>query len=374
MGWGFGVGFGTGLAVGVGVGVASPWNWGYFSYYNPYWIPPVAGVTYINYAQPVVVTVPVSPAQQMGLATPAPTAFQASVSSTPTTAPSVPTTSTSASFPGMTRSPTDQALSIFDNARSLFRQGNYREALNEVDRAVQLVPNDSLMHEFRALCLFALKDYQQSAAAVHAVVSAGPGWDWPTVNNLYLEPNIYNQQLQELETYCRENPNASAAHFLLAYHYLLTDRDQQALTTLQEVVRLQPNDQLAAQLLKGLSQPANPQTPVSPPPPPGPSIAFSSADLNGVWRAARPDGSNFELSLTADNKFHWKYQQKDKVQQFEGTYTLANSFLILSASEQNTLIGKIAMEAPGDIHLQIGGGQSSRAGIEVYAMIPWLIP
>ena len=77
-GWGWG-GFGWGLAGGfVGRRLAtaglmgmygSPWGWGYYNYYNPYWVAPVGGVTYINYSQPIVNSPPVGqsgPAMSQG--------------------------------------------------------------------------------------------------------------------------------------------------------------------------------------------------------------------------------------------------------------------------------------------------------------------
>ena len=143
-------------------------------------------------------------------------------------------------------------------------------ALTTANRAIALVPNDTLMHEFRALCLFATKDYQQSAAAIYAVLSIGPGWDWATVSGLYSDANAYTEQLRALEAYCNENPQAPHARFLLAYHYLLEGHSDEAATELEAVVELQPKDQLSAQLLKGLKNPPGDQ------PPAGPSLGGGS--------------------------------------------------------------------------------------------------
>ena len=45
----------------------------------------------------------------------------------------------------------EKSLAIFENARGLFKRDDYPLALAEINRAVALVPNDSLMHEFRTL-------------------------------------------------------------------------------------------------------------------------------------------------------------------------------------------------------------------------------
>ena len=61
------------------------------------------------------------------------------------------------------------------------------------------MPTDAVLHEFRALVLFAMGDYRQSAAVVHSVLAVGPGWDWTTMSSLYPDPNRYTQQLAALE-------------------------------------------------------------------------------------------------------------------------------------------------------------------------------
>src|SRR5262249_53384753 len=152
--------------------------------------------------------------------------------------------------------------------------------------------------EFRALCLFAVQDYQSAAAAIHAVLTTGPGWDWTTVSGLYADTSVYTGQLAALEDHCDRNPQAAAPRFLLAYHYMLGGHNDQACAMLQIVTELEPNDQLSGQLLKGL------QNPDQPPPEPKPTLAKAEAkpveptEVVGNWKASRTDGSSFELNLT----------------------------------------------------------------------------
>ena len=68
--------------------------------------------------------------------------------------------------------------------------------------ALAKVPNDSDIHEFRALCLFALGRYDEAAATLYAVLSVGPGWDWTTLIGLYPDVSVYTAQLRALESYC----------------------------------------------------------------------------------------------------------------------------------------------------------------------------
>jgi tetratricopeptide (TPR) repeat protein len=254
-----------------------------------------------------------------------------------------------------------QALAAFEGARDAFRNGDYRRALATTDQALAQMPNDSVMHEFRALCLFAMRDYRQAAAAVYAVISVGPGWDWTTLCNLYPDVSTYSGQLRALESYCEQNPRTADARFLLAYHYMLGGHNPEAANLLKEVVQLQPNDQLSAQLLKGLTTPPDQQPPAAPPTTPAAPVAESS--LIGDWRASRPDGSNFQLSLSNDKKFVWRFRQQDKQQEITGRYTLANNFLILSASDQNALVGQVALEADNRLKFKLTGGNPAEPGI-----------
>ena len=70
-----------------------------------------------------------------------------------------------------------------------------------MDQAIALVPNDTVLHEFRGLTLFALGRYKEAAAAEYAVLSAGPGWDWTTLSGLYPNVDVYTEQLRALEQY-----------------------------------------------------------------------------------------------------------------------------------------------------------------------------
>jgi hypothetical protein len=126
---------------------------------------------------------------------------------------------------------------------------------------------------------------------------------------------------------------------------------------------LEPKDQLAAQLLKGLTSPPAEQAASLPAPAPLPSVPVDAESVVGNWRATRPDGSKFALNLTADHKFSWQFDQEDKQQQLSGTYTLADNYLILSAADQNALVGQVAME-PGDkLKFKLAGGSPSDPGL-----------
>ncbi len=243
----------------------------------------------------------------------------------------------------------------------MFKRGDYQLALSQTNRAAAMLPNDSLIHEFRALCLFATQDYQQSAAALYAVLSSGPGWDMATLTGLYPNATAYEEQLRTLQAFSADHPDAAEARFLLAYHYMLAGHNEEAAEELKIVVELQPKDTLSAQLLKGLTTPQQEQPPVASTAPPARPV--EAASLIGNWRGSRPDGSKFELNLTGDNRFSWQFTQQDKQQHLDGTYTLADNYLILSASDQNALVGHVALDSANRLKFKLAGGSPADPGL-----------
>src|SRR5262249_45279222 len=133
-----------------------------------------------------------------------------------TVAPTTPATTD----PAAAAPPADPGKQAFDDARMAFYSSDYQRALTLLDTTLKTMPNDSVVHEFRGLVLFALGKYPESAAAVYAVLAAGPGWDWTTLSSLYPSVDTYTVQLRALEAFAKKNGKSPDAAFLLGYHYL----------------------------------------------------------------------------------------------------------------------------------------------------------
>src|SRR5262249_30648096 len=136
-----------------------------------------------------------------------------------------------------------------------FQRGDSNQALALTNDALTKLPNDTALHEFRALCLFALGRYDEAAATLYGVLAVGPGWDWSTMIGLYPDVGTYTAQLRALEDYRDANPRSAAARFVLAYHYLTEGYTDAAVSVLKQVVALMPSDTLSAKLLRQLDQP-----------------------------------------------------------------------------------------------------------------------
>ena len=314
LGWGLG-------AWGLGALVYSS---GYMGYANPYY----NNYAGYNYAQPIPVTY------------------------TPPTAGAASTA--------------DEALNA---AIAAFQQNDFDKALDLVNQGITQSPNDSVLHEFRALVLFAKADYQQAAATIHAVLAVGPGWNWTTLSRMYHDIAVYTVQLRALEAEVGSHPNDGAARFLLAYHYMTAGHTEAATRQLQQVVTLVPTDRVAADLLKMISPPkAGQPTPTSPPPVAGTASTATPVDpamLVGTWAAARDDGSQFALSLTNDGAFTWKFSQKgQKPQELAGKYTVEGQVLALEGADGGSLIANVTPGAAKKFNFKLLGAPAEDPGLD----------
>ncbi|MDB5347729.1 MAG: hypothetical protein JWP89_6106 [Schlesneria sp.] len=346
-GWGYGGGWGNGYygnnaygyrPLGWGLGAwglgTLAYNSGYLGYSNPYYTS--GGYNGYNYAQPI------------------PVAYD--------------TTSTAVSSDNST----DDVLQA---AVTAFQQNDYDQALDIVNKGITQSPSDAVLHEFRGLVLFAKADYQQAAATINSVLAVGPGWNWETIRKIYPSVAIYTNQLRSLESFVKQNPQDSASRFLLAYHYMIGGHQDAAASKLADVVRLTPDDRVAADLLQMLKAPApgtnDAQTAATPSPqPPAPANRPAAADSNidpatlvGSWSASRDDGSQFSLTLNKDGTFTWKFNQKNADQSFDGKYTVEGNVLALERKDGGSLVATVTPDGEQKFNFKLLGAPPSDPGL-----------
>ena len=276
----------------------------------------------------------------------------------------------------------DTAQDSLTAARESFRAGDYAQTLTLADQALAQTPNDPILHEFRALALFALKRYKESAATAYAVLTAGPGWNWATMVGLYPDVDTYNNQLRDLEASVQRDPNSAPGRFLLAYHYLVQGHKDAAANEFQNVVKLEPKDQLSARFAAALGATV-PQPPKLPaqlsearatgaarpmdlaqagvgdnprarpegesrtaedvPPPPAPP-----QNLQGQWSAKPNQKTSIALALNPDGTFTWTVTQGGKSQTLQGRAGYQDQILTLAQETGPPLVGKVTVDPAGN--------------------------
>jgi tetratricopeptide (TPR) repeat protein len=329
--WGAGW-WGAGLLAGAELAdLTTPWSWGYIPYANPYCAGPIVveGAT-VDYSQPIALA-----------AAPA-------------------TDSTAEPDDDEQQSATTPAAPFLDAARAAFLKGDYAAALTQCDKAIAKNPKDTVPNELRGVILFALQRYDEAAAALYAVLSVGPGWDWTTMSSLYDDVSVYTEQLRALEQYVRDNPNSAQARFVLAYQYLTCGHADAATAQFKAIVRLNPKDQLSAQILSALSTPDTGKPSATAATPPKPVKASS---LVGNWKATRADGKTIALNLSGDGKYTWTYAQKDKPQTFSGDYSVADNLLVLKQSGTPVMVGQVTPIDADSFNFKLPGDNPNDPGL-----------
>ncbi|HEX6985756.1 MAG TPA: tetratricopeptide repeat protein, partial [Planctomycetaceae bacterium] len=328
---------------------------GVWGYTNPYYVEPITvGSTVIDYSQPLIVgeSYPVEEPVEVPVDSAAPGG--------PSQAPAPATLP-----PGVTQA----GLDAFERARSAFYAGNYDQALSDIDQAAGEMPQDAATHEFRGLVLFTLGRYHEAAAPVHAVLAVGPGWDWTTMVGLYPSVDVYTAQLRALEQYVRRHANEAAARFLLAYHYITTSNTDAAVRQLREVTRLQPDDAVAAQLLRMLGGPeAQPQTaplPTTRTTEATPdAVRLTTEDLAGEWTAAGPRGSEYRATYQENGEFRWAYTTGGKTEEIGGVFAVDGDLLALEPDSGGTLLARVTKPVGDTLHLDVAGAPQGDPGLD----------
>jgi tetratricopeptide (TPR) repeat protein len=277
----------------------------------------------------------------------------------------------------LVRSPEVKAgLKSFDAASDAFQKKDYQSALQETDAALEHLPDDTAIHEFRALIFFARGDYQSAAEILYAVLAVSPGCDWTTLSSRYSDQEEYPRQLQALEAFHKEHPESAAAAFLRACHYTSCRHYEAAVKQFQTAVRLLPEDDLVPALAalvsgavetertEGSPRPANA-------PPPAPAVApqeqenqpIARARLVGQWKAFRGGTTAIQLTLGDDARFVWVATREGKPRQIAGHYALEGNVLFLGAGS-GTLIGRVEMKKQRGFNFTLLDGGPPRPGLD----------
>lgn len=318
------------------------YGWGYSDYSNPY---VSSGDSYgYDYSQPLVY----------------PESYAAAAS------PGVASGVSPADAPSTSQQPTDEGLAAFEEARSAFRNGNYTGALASLDITLKTMPNDTVVHEFRSLVLFALGKYPEAAAAIYAVLAAGPGWDWTTMISLYPSAETYTQQLRVLENFVKANPKSADGHFLLGYHYQTMGHDSAAANQFRLASELLPNDKLIKQLV-GMTAPSEtssqPAVPSAPPVVPAEKV-LKSDQLIGNWKAEK-QGAVFELKMTQDGTYTWTYAQGKRKQSVKGVFAVDQNNLALETDDGGeTMLAEVQFSSPSQFQFKMVGDDEKSPGLK----------
>jgi tetratricopeptide (TPR) repeat protein len=303
------------------------YNMGYQSYKNPYQAPPVQN-TYVTYTQPVSVAAAANP----------------------------PGDETAAS------TAESKSADALEASRAAFKSGDYTTALSKADEAISYVPGDTTLHEYRALCFFALGKYSDAAGVLNPVLASGPGWSWDTMIGFYNGSGAYNDQLQKLEGYAKSSGKADG-HFLLGYHYLVCGHMDKAYEQFAKASQMEPGDSISRQLA-ALTKDSIPD---------GGSDDGSEVErpapvpvdkLVGTWTSDTGNGKiTFTMNQGGDYTWGFKPASGDATE-LKGTYGLNDKGLLVLTSDDTQMVSAIDLKADGKMHFTLVGAPDGDPGLD----------
>ncbi len=148
--------------------------------------------------------------------------------------------------------PANDGLQYYNEARSVFTQGDYRNALRLAGHSGVESPQNAKVHELTSLALFASGEYRAAATEAHVALALSPPSDWNNLYAYYNDADKYTEHLRKLEKNVADTPKSAPGHFLLGYHYLMTGAKEEAKDHFVQAAKLTPNDKLAQHILKQL--------------------------------------------------------------------------------------------------------------------------
>jgi len=301
---------------------------GYQSYKNPYPAPPVQNTTVV-YTQPLSVSAAKAPPGDDATATTAET----------------------------------KSAEALERSRVAFKKGDYVTSMSTVDEAISYMPGDVTLHEYRALVLFALGKYAESAGVLNPVLASGPGWGWETMIAFYDSSSTYTDQLRKLEAYTKGKADGAEGHFLLGYHYMVSNHMDQAYTEFAATAKLQPADSVARQLrdLTASSLPDGGEPDAAPPVRPEPVPADK---LTGTWVCDRGADGKVTFIMTADGNYTWSYMNGDQKSELKGTYGLNDKGLLVLTGEDSQMVSEVTLASDKEMKFVLVGAPEGDPGLE----------
>jgi hypothetical protein len=174
---------------------------------------------------------------------------------------------------------------------------------------------------------------------------------------------------------------------------------KEAAEELQQLVALQPKDQLSAQLLQQLQRAQNnsPGTPPAQGAEPGPSLAATApagapgatppaqgaepapatattppsnpaptgkeGKLEGTWTAKPAPDTTITVTFPDPAHFVWKVAHQGQEHQFQGQSSFVNGILTLAQDQNNAMVGDVSWKDPDHFQFKVLGGGPGDPGL-----------
>lgn len=161
---------------------------------------------------------------------------------------------------------------------------------------------------------------------------------------------------------------------LLAYHYLVAGYNDETIAELKEALRMEPSDQISANLLAMLGGSSNAKSssssaPTSAEPSPAPAedapiVQLDPEKLFGTWTAQRKGNPPIVLTLNQGQQFTWTVGQGDSQRVMKGEFSLGGDNLALQPEGNNAMVGTVSKVSAQGFNFRVVGAPPGDQGLD----------
>lgn len=136
----------------------------------------------------------------------------------------------------------------WEKAVSLYKQGQFREAITEFERVLAEFPEHSDSWKYVGLAFYQLKDYKSSIAPLEKALALKRKENrndpdlYRALGQAHISLNQYDKALPYLETLARVQMSLASNYYLLGVVYANLNRPAEASDAFQKSVKLDPKD------------------------------------------------------------------------------------------------------------------------------------
>jgi hypothetical protein len=87
-------------------------------------------------------------------------------------------------------------------------------------------------------------------------------------------------------------------------------------------------------------------------------------DLAGTWKAKGPSNSAFEMTLSKEGEFTWKYTKGKKEQTVKGAYAVDKDTLAMEPAAGGVMLAQISPAANGKLNFKMIGAPEKEPPLE----------
>ncbi|MEI0526614.1 tetratricopeptide repeat protein [Brachyspira murdochii] len=133
---------------------------------------------------------------------------------------------------------------LFEQGKSYYNNGNYKEAIKCLNKAVELNPNDANNWHWLGISYHENEEYSEAIRCLNKAVELNPNneYNWYWLGNSYYKNEEYSEAIRCLNKAVELNPNNEYNWYWLGRSYSENKEYSEAIRCFKKTVKLNPNN------------------------------------------------------------------------------------------------------------------------------------